>query len=577
MPNGTNLQGTAPLADSPARQAVEEFLRSQGREPAPAQQAKPSVLVPGGRITNSESAQSLFQAIAPRKELFYRGGTVVELVNDGNGYSIELLKPSAAQSRFEKYVEFNRAGRTINDVIRRTTISKAQAEMYLNSAECRELLPKLNGILRFPPVVEQGSDLRLLENGYDEATGFFVETVHEPELMTLGKAVEFINGLLDGFDFLTPGDRSRAIASMLTPALKLSGLITGSIPVDVAEADASQSGKTYRQKMVAALYNHNLAVVTKKGAGVGGMEETFSEHLVKGRTFIQFDNVRGKLDSQYLESFLTSDKNFSARVPYSSNISIDPSKFIVFISSNGFEATKDLTNRASIIRIKKREGHQFRSYNGKGDLQMVFELQHVWYGAVLTVINAWHEKGKPRTNETRHDFREWCQVLDWIVQNVFQAASLMDDHAQAKERAASPQLTFLRTLAIAVREDRRLNQALSATQLVNLCIEREIAIPGLSDDKQTDADAGKKQLGTIMAKLLGQKSELTVEGFCVEKTEEMGRTEGGNDQTLKKYTFTLAQQATVPASPANSPTASPGEPASSPATPSNIPSNPFKS
>jgi hypothetical protein len=46
------------------------------------------------------------------------------------------------------------------------------------------------------------------------------------------------------------------------------------------------------------------------------MEETFSDHLVKSRTFIQFDNVRDKLDSQFLEPFFTADTGFPARTAY---------------------------------------------------------------------------------------------------------------------------------------------------------------------------------------------------------------------------------------------------------------------
>ena len=364
--------------------------------------------------------------------------------------------------------------------------------------------------------------------------------------MTLEQAVEFLTCLLSEFDFMTAGDRSRAIASLLTPALKLSGLIKGPIPVDVAEANASQAGKTYRQKMVAALYNQNLAVVTKRAGGVGSMEETFSDHLVKGHAFIQFDNVRGKLDSQVLESFLTAGTHFPARVPYHGTVDVDPSKFILFISSNGFEATKDLVNRASIIRINKREGHQFRSHEGKDDLQMTFELQQVWYGAVIRIIEEWDEQGRPKTNDTRHDMREWCQTLDWIVQNIFHAAPLMDDHEEAKTRAASPQLTFLRTLAIAVQEGLELDKPLSATNLMNLCIDKEIEIPGLSEGKQTDVDTGKKQIGTILGKLFGKLDELVVEYFRVAKTEELATTDQGNPQVLKRYTFRLPPRA-VPA------------------------------
>lgn len=291
--------------------------------------------------------------------------------------------------------------------------------------------------------------------------------------------------------------------------------------------------------MVAALYNQKPAVVTKKSAGVGGMEETFSDHLVKGQTFIQFDNVRGKLDSQFLESFLTSDVGFTARIPFSAPIKVDPSKHIIFISSNGFETTKDLTNRASIIRIKKREGYRFGIYEGKDTLQMVFELQHLWLGTVFTVIKEWFRRGKPRTNETRHDMREWCQVLDWIVQNILGAAPLMNDHEEAKQRAANPNLTFMRALAIAVNEDHKLNQALTATQLVNLCVEREIVIPGLSEDKQSDVDAGKRQVGTVLSKLFGELNELTVEDFRVVKEEENVTNDSGNTQTLKKYAFSI--------------------------------------
>ena len=133
------------------------------------------------------------------------------------------------------------------------------------------------------------------------------------------------------------------------------------------------------------------------------------------------------------------------------------------------------------------------------------------------------------------------------VQNIFHAAPLMDDHAEAKERAASPQLTFLRSLAIAVNEDHRLNQSLSATQLVNVCVERDIAIPGLSDNLQGDTDAGKKMLGSIMAKLFDNRSELTIEEFHVAKSEEQATTDQGNPQTLKRYRFSLVSPPTQPA------------------------------
>lgn len=54
---------------SPAQRAAAEYLTNQGRVPVITPAAKPTVMVPGGRISNTESARRLFEAIAPRREL----------------------------------------------------------------------------------------------------------------------------------------------------------------------------------------------------------------------------------------------------------------------------------------------------------------------------------------------------------------------------------------------------------------------------------------------------------------------------------------------------------------------------
>ena len=448
-----------------------------------------------------------------------------------------------------EYVRFYRNSRVRNlNMPTPTTISETTAKQYLRSEACRNLLPKLNGVLHCPLLVEKDGRLHRVDQGYDDATGFFVASAKRTETLQMGEAVELLSGLLNDFDFVTPGDRSRAIASLLTPALKLGGLIKGPVPVDVAEANASQSGKTYRQRMVAALYNQRPAVVTKKAGGVGSMEEIFSDHLVKGRVFIQFDNVRGKLDSQYLESFLTAEGTFPARIPYHGTITVDPSKFIMFISSNGFQATKDLTNRASIIRIRKRENFQFRTLEGKELVQLVFQWQAILMGCVFAVVQEWHRRGKPKTNKTNHDFREWCQSLDWIVQNIFHAAPLMEGHEAAKQRAANPNLSFLRVVAIKLNERHRLDQQISASEIAEICLAEDIEIPGLGAESQT-VEQGPQQIGKIMGGLFKDAAEVLFDEFRLVRQQERGRNEAGNIQNLNRYTFSLVNQASPCANP----------------------------
>jgi len=67
---------------------------------------------------------------------------------------------------------------------------------------------------------------------------------------------------------------------------------------------------------------------------------------------------------------------------------------------------------------------------------------------------------------------------------------------------------------------------------------------GLAQDKQADVEAGRKQVGMIMGKLFGEKSELTVEDFRVVKHEQPSTTDHGNAQLLKKYTFSTSPNQT---------------------------------
>jgi hypothetical protein len=77
--------------------------------------------------------------------------------------------------------------------------------------------------------------------------------------------------LLRDFLFPTPGDRSRALASVITPALTMGGLVGGYAPLDIAEATAPQSGKGYRQKLTHAVYGERAYTVARRQGGVGSI------------------------------------------------------------------------------------------------------------------------------------------------------------------------------------------------------------------------------------------------------------------------------------------------------------------
>jgi hypothetical protein len=72
--------------------------------------------------------------------------------------------------------------------------------------------------------------------------------------MDAAEAADTLLGLLDEFEFATPADMSRAIAAVLSPALKGLGTVRVHFPVFIIEANDSQAGKGFLLDLTHAIY-----------------------------------------------------------------------------------------------------------------------------------------------------------------------------------------------------------------------------------------------------------------------------------------------------------------------------------
>src|SRR5205823_2508994 len=119
------------------------------------------------------------------------------------------------------------------------------------------------------------------------------------------EAVEHLLQLFNDYDFVSGSDKSRAVAMTLSPAFRFGKLITEDFPLDISEADESQSGKTYRQKVIAALYGERPFVINKSEdneRGVGSLTEQVGQALLSGKPFLMMENIRGSVCCPLLES-----------------------------------------------------------------------------------------------------------------------------------------------------------------------------------------------------------------------------------------------------------------------------------
>lgn len=507
---------------------------------------RPLVLLPRSSQSISETGRHLGELLAETKRFFLRGGSVVRLRKDHEGFPVlDDAKPVALASDFETVATLHTM--SSKGDIAPAICNESQAKLITASEAFRSALPPIRVVARCPMLIERNGTL-IEVCGYDRESGILASGSPTVQ-MSPDVAVSLLDEMLAEFSFTTPGDRARSLAALITPALVLGGLLPGRAPLDLGEATASQSGKGYRNKLTAALYAESVRTITQSKGGVGAMEETFSQALLNGANFLCLDNVRGKIDSPAIESFLTEDR-FLARAPYRQPTEVDPKRVMVMLTSNKADLTTDLSNRSSIVHIRKQpDGHSFKRYPEGGILDHVRANQPQYLGAVFSIIRTWHEAGKPRTEETRHDFREWVQTLDWITRNLLNAGPLMDGHSEAQTRVTTPSLNWLRDLALEVIKAGRDDRWMRTNELLDLLEDADIAIPGTDKSGDLSGEAARKAAlqatGRTLAKCFrsSEGEAVMVDQIQVERRQQRDTFAR---KLINEYRFSTAPERSAP-------------------------------
>ena len=181
-----------------------------------------------------------------RTEVYFMGSKgVVKLGEDSAGAIVFVeVEPEGLQEGIEKVFRVCKPlkddGKPNTDTS--TILSKEAAKRLLHS-EHLNLLPEIQRIVDCPVIDNQG---RVCDLGYHSgvAGGTYVVKGQVQRNMSVARSRELLETLLVDYDFVTESDRTRALASFLTPALAQGGILAGRVPVAINEADSSQSGNT---------------------------------------------------------------------------------------------------------------------------------------------------------------------------------------------------------------------------------------------------------------------------------------------------------------------------------------------
>jgi hypothetical protein len=440
------------------------------------------------------------------------------------GVLLQAVRPAALCSDIERVAQVMKIKEGEDGPIAVPAVcSESVAKLISEAMAFRDELPPINVLAPCPVLLEREGKLIQIV-GYDRQSGIMAAGQPAPEL-SLAEAIDLLALLFAGFRFATGGDFARAVAAVITPALLFGGLLNARAPIDLGEADKSQTGKGFRKKLTAAVYSAVLRTVTQRPmGGVGSIQETFDQAVVAGAVFIALDNFRGRLDVPGIESYLTEDV-YLARVPYSGSIEIDPRRTVIMFTSNQAEVTIDLANRSSIVRLlKQADDHQFETFPEGDLLQHVIANQPKFLGAVFAIVREWYRLGKPTVPAVGHDFRRWASVLGYITEHIVGVGSLLIGHREAQARMASPGLTWLRALTLAVINAGQEGCWLRPYQLLRVVVDASIETPGVdpsadfADDAQFQSAtrAVGRKLSTVVA-----ADSVTIDGLTVSKEKRL--------------------------------------------------------
>ena len=168
--------------------------------------------------------------------------------------------------------------------------------------------------------------------------------------------------------------------------------------------------------------------------------------------------------------------------------------------------------------------------------------QTLFLGAVFRIVREWWERGRSVLADHRHDFRRWAEVLGWITEPLLGLAPLLDEHEGVQNRIASPALSWLRLLCLAVDDEGKLGLSMQATELAAICFEHDCEAPGMKEggygdcDEDDRVDAAPLAIGRQLKKCFTFGAVATTGQYAVTRTEETNV----HGDTIRKYVFLRA-------------------------------------
>lgn len=324
-----------------------------------------------------------------------------------------------------------------------------QSEEWFPTSDCDRALKAvdqlpylrvLRGVTHTPILRGDTGTGVLTTPGFDEATGMLYQPdVTVPVIqdrigpLELERAVSTVRGLLADFAFVGPHDEANYIGMMLTPLMRL----VAPPPYKLGAIGAHQrgSGKSMLAEILRVLHGGTLRTWPGSDEELG--KQIMSVLSMTTAPVCQIDNVRGLVRSAKLEAMLTSLK-MTDRVLGSNNDTTVVNDRLWVMTGNNMSLGGDLDRRVvwTVINpgIERPED--------RTDFQIPQLVQHVTahrgeiLGALLTMLVAWDNAGRPMPPASADSFGHWVACVRGILKHA--GVPGVFDHVESRRVVDDP-------------------------------------------------------------------------------------------------------------------------------------------
>lgn len=219
-----------------------------------------------------------------------------------------------------------------------------------------------------------------------------------------------MNELLIDFRFQNQASRAHALCMMIQPFLRQ--MIKGPTPLYLIDASKRGAGKSLLARVSHLIATGLDAAMIKLPKMEDEIEKQIVSLLSMGSPVFIWDNVTGNIDRDSLNSLLTSTR-YQGRILGKSKMTALPNKALWVMTGNNVDMNGDIYRRVAWIRLQPQIDRNFQHSDLMGwTEEHRSELIH----AILTLIQNWIAKGKPKGREILASFEGWSRVMGGLLE-----------------------------------------------------------------------------------------------------------------------------------------------------------------